>query len=137
MVIFGYVVYGLGLIIAISWISGTRSKIGSGDSVQIQTLNTLFLFIVSLLLIPLLKWSPLNLLWMYPVSWILGVLSLAWPLAFLSPFGNLIGTIACIGLDKTMVTRNRLRRQKLLELMTTENISAQEARKKLEEKGEW
>ena len=137
MEIVGYVIYAIGIIVAFGWMMGTRHKVKSGDGVQIQTLGTLFLFLVSLIIVPILKWSPLNLLWMYPASFVLGTLSLSWPVGVLQPFGNLVGMIACFGLDQTEIANNKRRRQRIIELVSNEKLSVDGAMKKMQENGEW
>ena len=48
-----------------------------------------------------------------------------------------MGMIACVGLNKTEVANNVRRRERLLELMNQEKISPEEAKKKMEQDGEW
>lgn len=97
----GYVIYAIGLLLAISWLFGIRMHIAEGKGVAMQTVNTTLLFFTSLALIPALNLSPLHLLWMYPVSLVIGMLSLAFPFSLLSVFGNVLARIACIGLRRT------------------------------------
>jgi hypothetical protein len=132
----GYCVYILAVIIVLGWFSGTRSKVKAGGGVQIQTLDTLFLFVVSLIFVAILDWSPLNLLWMFPVSWICGFLSLHFPFSILQPLGNMVGIIACIGLNRAEVAKNRRRVEKYEKLVFLEHMSVEDAKKKMEENGE-
>jgi len=137
MTIVGIIVYVLGVLLVLTWVFGTRNKVRTGDGFQVQTLVTLFFAVVSLVLVPILKWSPLHLLWMFPASFICGFLSILFPFSVLQPFGNLTGMIACVGLDQVEVANNKRRRQRLVELVTQENLSVDDAKKKMEENGEW
>jgi len=137
MKLVAYIIYGIGVSFAITWLLGIRLYTKSGRGVQIQTVNTTMLFIVSLILIPLFKLSPFHLLWMYPASWLLGVLSLTFPFSFLSFFGNIVGKIICIGLNKKEIEIKKTRMEKMYELMRKENISPEEAKEKLKAAGEW
>lgn len=137
MKIVGYVIFGFGLLFALSFLAGIRNNTRRGLGVQRGTVNTTMLFVVSLALVPILKLSPLHLLWMFPVSFILGTLSLAFPFSLLSIPGSLIFGIACLGLNRFEVDQNRARYEKLLELMRSDNISVEQAKEKLKATGQW
>ncbi len=139
--IFELVIIIIAIIFIVTWIFGVRTHIKRGRGIQQQTLNTILLFIVSLLLTIFLKISPLHLLWMFPTSWILGVLSIAFPLSLLSIPGKLIRFVSCIGLDMNEMQRRReLVEERVLKMMTLskeKDISMEEAREILIESGEW
>ena len=137
MEIIGYVVYGIGVLFAVAWLIGIRTYTNSGQGLTISTVNTTMLFIVSLALVPILQVDPLHLLWMYPLSFVLGMLSLVFPFSLLSIPGHLVGWIACIGLNQAEIAIKQERIHKLQELMITESITAEEAKAQLEENGEW
>jgi|GEM_PF-914991 len=137
MEIIGYVVYGIGVLLAVGWLIGIRTYTNSGQGVTMSTVNSTLLFIVSLALIPILQLNPLHLLWMYPAGFVLGTLSLVFPFSLLSILGNLVAWIACIGLNQAEITIKKERIHKLQELMITESISAAEAKTQLEKNGEW
>jgi hypothetical protein len=79
----GYATYAVGAFIAITWIIGIRTYTLQGRPPMKQTINQTMLFVVSLVLIPVLSWSPLHLLWMFPASFILGLLSIVFPFSLL------------------------------------------------------
>ena len=56
------------------------------------------LMVVSLILIPILSLSPFHLLWMFLVSFLLGLLSLIFPFNLLLPLGSFYSSLWCIGL---------------------------------------
>jgi hypothetical protein len=112
MEIVGYIVYGVGVVLAITWIIGIRTHSNSGQGVTMPTVNSTMLFIVSLVVVVAFELSPFHLLWMYPVSFVLGMLSLAFPLSLLSIPGNILAFIACIGLDQQEIQRNKARVQR-------------------------
>lgn len=137
MEIFGYVVYAIGSFMAVTWFIGIRSYTARGVGVVKQTVNTAMLFIVSLVVVPALSLSPLHLLWMFPASFIFGALSLVFPLSLLSIPGQVIFHVACIGLDHAEVQNNHERMKKLQSIMIKENLSAEQAKALLVERGEW
>jgi len=56
------------------------------------------MFALSLFIVPIFGFSPFHLLWMFPVSFVLGMLSFVFPFSLLSVLGRTFGTICCIGL---------------------------------------
>lgn len=56
------------------------------------------LMAVSLILIPILSLSPFHLLWMFPASFLLGLLSFFPPFRLLWPLASLYGSLWYIGL---------------------------------------
>jgi hypothetical protein len=137
MHIVGIIVYVVAILLVLTWILGTRDRVKYGGGWQVQTLVTLFLSVVSVVLVPILRWSALNLLWMIPASYAVGFISLIFPFSLLQPFGKLIGIIACIGLDRAEIANNRRRNERLSELMNQEKITLKEAEKKMQQDGEW
>ena len=133
MEIVGYIVYGIGIVLAGSWLYGIRKLTNSGLGVQMATVNTTMLFIVSLVLMPILKLSPFHLLWMYPASIVIGMLTLAFPFSLLSIPCQYVAWVACIGLNHEKVAIRKEQIHKIQELMITENISAEDAKKQIEE----
>ena len=103
----GYIVYLFGIYCVISWLYYIRTKTKSGECVIMPTVNTLMLFIVSLILVPALKISPLHIFWMFPASILLGLLSVSFPFSLITIFGNVVASIACIGLNQIEVQKNR------------------------------
>lgn len=82
------------------WILGIRRFIVSGQGITRQTINTAMLFIVSIALVFILRFSSFNLLWMFPLSWVLGTFSLAFPFSLLWIFGRYFALIFVIGLSQ-------------------------------------
>ena len=93
----------IGATIALSWGYGIRTRTASGVGVTNQTVNTTMLFFVSLFVSPALG-STWHLLWLFPLSVVIGTLSLAPPFALLTPFGQRFGTVCCIGLDQSEIS---------------------------------
>ena len=137
MQIIGYVLYAVGVLMAVAWLFGIRSYTARGVGVVRQTVNTAMLFIVSLVVVPALSLSPFHLLWMFPASFIFGMLSLAFPFSLLSVPGQAVFRVACIGLDQAEVQMNQERIRKLRSVMIKENLSADQAKVELEKRGEW
>ncbi len=135
MEIVGYSVYGLAVIVAFIWMVGIRNYTISGKGVVMSTVNTTMLFFVSLLAIPIFQLSPFHLFWMYPLSFLLGMMSLASPFSILSILGKFVFSIACFGLNREEVERNTERVRRGVELVNREGLSVEEAKKRLEEEG--
>jgi len=107
MQIIGYVVYAVGLFLAVTWLVGIRTYTAKGLGVTKQTVNTTMLFILALLLVPAFSLSALHLLWMFLAGWIVGTLSLVFPFSLLSILGQVVFHIACIGLDPVEIQRRQ------------------------------
>lgn len=93
-----YLVYVVGVVLAVSWFIGIRLYVKHGQGVTKQTVNITMLFFVSLVLVPALSLSPFHLLWMFPASWILGVCSPVFPLSLISGPGYVLFRLACLGM---------------------------------------
>jgi hypothetical protein len=132
-----YATYGLCVLVSVTWIFGIRTYTLRGDPPTRMTVNTTMLFVVSLVLVPLLSLSPFHLLWMFPASLVLGVLSLAFPFSLLWLFGQWFFLLACVGLDREKAIRNRVRLEKLSDVISQESVTPERARELLIERGEW
>jgi len=128
----GIVIWIIGAVMALSWSYGVRTYVRSGDGPTRMTVNITMLFTLSVLAVPLFGFSPFHLLWIFPASWVFGMLSLTFPFSLLSIPGELYASICCTGLDQDEVDRNRRRVARFRELLL-EGMEADEAKKKLEE----
>ena len=79
MEVLGWILWIIGLIIGLSWAYGVRTYVRTGQGVQQQTVNQTALILLAVVAVPLLGLSPLNLLWMLPAAFVVGMLSLAFP----------------------------------------------------------
>lgn len=94
---FGLIVFLAAAVLSVSWIIGIR-KLASTGGVTRQTVITSMLFTASTILALLSDESKVfNLLWMFPVSWLVGTLSLAFPLSLLWIPGNIYAKIVTFG----------------------------------------
>lgn len=132
MEVAGYIVYGIGAVLVIIWLAGIRSYRHQGRIASMGTVNTTMLFILSLIVVASLKLSPFHLLWMYPTSFVLGLLSSAFPFSLLSIPGQLVRYGACIGLNKDEVRRNRHRIERGTHLVKHDGLTIQEAKEQLD-----
>ena len=82
------------------WSFGVRNMVRSDSGVTQMTVNTAMLFVVVVVLVPATSVSPLYLLWMFPLAWLLGTLSLAFPFSLLSIPGIVFRGICCLGLGR-------------------------------------
>jgi len=97
MNILGIIVIIIASIFALSWIYGIRRYVASGQGITRQTVNTTMLFVLSIAAVIFLKWSPLLLFVLFPVSWLLGVMSLAFPFSLLWIVGRYFALLFTIG----------------------------------------
>jgi hypothetical protein len=88
------------------------------------------LMLAAVLAVPLLNFSPFHLLWLLPVAFIVGMLSLAFPFSLVSVFGKPFGHICCLGLDGDEVARNTQRVERFRELVMG-GMSPDEAKEQL------
>ena len=83
MNVVGYIIYGLSILFTLGWCMKIRERAkavqASEKSMELQG----FLMTISLILIPIINLSPYHLLWMLPVSFIIGLLSATTPLRVL------------------------------------------------------
>lgn len=100
MQVVGALLWIIGAVLTISWAYGVRRYVRSGQGISQQTVNQTMLFALSLLVVPVFGLSPFHLLWMFPVAFILGALSLAFPFSTLSVPGRMFGAICCVGLKR-------------------------------------
>ena len=133
----GYAIYVLCVLVTIGWIVGIRTYTLRGSPPTRQTVNATMLFVVSLALVPLLSLSPFHLLWMFPVSFVFGILSLAFPFSLVSLPGQWFFFLTCIGLDREQALRNQARLARLREVIANEGVTPERARELLIERGEW
>jgi len=108
----GWLTWLVGLIVAVGWVYGIRNYTRRGVGVTQQTVNTTMLFFVSLIVTLSLRISPYHLLWLFPLSWVMGTLSLVFPFSLLSIPGALFRGMSCIGLDWALAGGNIERRAK-------------------------
>ena len=135
MEILEYVTYGAGVLLTIIWMLGIRTNTSSGEGVAMSTVNATMLFIVCLAVIPFLNISYFHLLWAFPASVVIGLLSLSFPLSVLSIPGHAVFWFACIGLNQEEIAKNKERVRRGVELVHQEGLTVEEAKKRLEEEG--
>lgn len=102
----GIIIFIIASVISISWIVGIR-KLAQNGGVTRQTVITSMLF--SILTITALFSEEIwifNLLWLFPVSWVIGTLSLAFPLSLLWIPGSIYAKIVTLGtgIKQTLAT---------------------------------
>lgn len=99
MQILEYIIYGIGVLFALGWGFNIRSK-ARGEQATSKMHETFgMLMVVSLILIPVFSWSPLHLLWMFPLAFLLGLLSMMPPFKILWPLASIYGSLWYIGIS--------------------------------------
>lgn len=101
------IIYIFCVIFAILWGITMRRRAKMG---QIERIFEVFglLMAISLILIPILSLSPFHLLWMFPVSYILGMLSIFPPLRLLWPLASFYGSLWYVGLKSKRVIESKI-----------------------------
>lgn len=97
MNILGIITVVIASIFTLSWIFGIRRYVASGQGITKQTVNTTMLFVFSIATVLFFKWSPFLLFILFPVSWLLGVMSLAFPFSLLWIVGRYFALLFTIG----------------------------------------
>lgn len=67
------------------------------------------LMLAAVVAVPMLDLSPFHLLWLLPVAFIIGRLSMVFPFSLVSLIGKPFGHICCLGLDPNEVAHNKQR----------------------------
>ena len=136
MEILEIIIFIVGILFSMSWMYGIRTNIKRGDGVAKGTVNITMLFIISLILVSILKISSFHLFWMFPVSMFFGFLSQTlFPFSLLSIPSNIITIISCLGLNESEVARNTAAVDRGNELVHIEGLTIEEAKKRLKEEG--
>ena len=104
---------------ALSFSWGIRKSTWGGFGVTIQSTNIAMLFVAQAIAVGVFGLSPLHFLWMIPVAFILGSMSIAFPFSLISSLGRLYGNLCCIGLDLEVVTQNKARLDYARELISS------------------
>ncbi|HQN73341.1 MAG TPA: hypothetical protein PLB16_07995 [bacterium] len=99
MEIFVVVVYLIAIIFASGGVIFIRDSVKKGTGITRVVLNIVALLWVSIIFCFLYEMNPLNLIWMFLLSWILGFLSKIPPFSLLNLLGTLIFGLSTIGLD--------------------------------------
>ena len=93
------IVWILAALMTAQFVAMIRSYVRNGRGITQQTVNTAMLFALATLAVPALAVSPLHLLWLFPVSWILGSSSIVFPFSLLSLPGHYFGMLCCVRLS--------------------------------------
>jgi len=108
MRIIANILYIICVLIVISWGILIRHKAKAEQSTEKIFEVFGLLMVVSLILIPTLSLSPFHLLWMFPVSFLLGPLSLIFPLNLLLwPLASFYSSLWYIGLKSNKFIKKK------------------------------
>ena len=125
-----WIVIGVAALLVLTWIYGIRTHTLRGSPPTKMTVNTTMLWTACLVIVLTTKISPLHLLWLFPLSLIIGTFSLAFPFSLLSIPGWLFGRLCTIGIDPKEVERNTALQRRFSELVRS-GMSPDEARAKV------
>lgn len=133
MKIFGIILCVISFWLVVSFAWGVRRNTKTGASVTMQTVNMAMLFFVQNLIVGIFHLNPLHFLWMIPLSFFLGILSISFPFSLLTPLGNIYAHLCCIGLDKEEIERNN-ERMSYFRQLKADGLQNDEAIRKATEK---
>ena len=128
-----FVLYGIAIFMAITWMVGIRTYTKRGTRPTMSTINTTVLFIASLITIPILEISALHFLWVYPVAIFIGMLSIFRPFSILSILGNILFKTVCLGLNFEEINKAEERIRRGVELVNKEGLTVEEAKARIDE----
>ncbi len=98
MGIIGYIILGLSILITLGWCFDIRHKAKYEQAKELPKELQGFLMTVSIILVFAIPLSPFHLLWMLPVSFVIGLLSLTTPLSILFMFSSIYFSVWYIGI---------------------------------------
>lgn len=131
MDVVGWILWAGGLFLGLSWAYGVRTSVRTGQGVQQATVNQTMLMLSAVVAVPLIGFSPFHLVWLLPVAFIVGMLSLSFPFSLVTYVGKPFGRICCLGLDHDEVIHNTKRMERYRDLVMN-GMSPEEAKKQLE-----
>lgn len=97
--VIGYIIFGLSVLFTLGWCLKIRYKAKTEQSREKSYELSGFLLTISLILVPVLHVSPFHLLWMTPVSFLLGMLSIGTPIRVLWIFSSFYFSFWFIGIN--------------------------------------
>ena len=97
--VLGYIIFGLSVLFTLGWCLKIRYNAKTEQSREKSYELSGFLLTISLILVPVLHVSPFHLLWMAPVSFLLGMLSIGTPIGFLTIFSSFYFSFWYIGIS--------------------------------------
>jgi hypothetical protein len=117
--IVGIILWVIVIWLAVSFSWYVRRTVLRGTGLMIQTANFTLLLVVQILVARWLDINPLHFFWMVPLAFVIGQMSILFPISLLSPIGRLYISFCCLGLDKEDVRQNTNRFQFFRELVTS------------------
>lgn len=118
-------------LLTIIWFYGIRRYAKLGNRASQANINSTFLFIISLLVVFIFNISPLHLLWMFPASAIIGLLYLNFPFILVNIPATYLERLAYLGLDHNKIRDLKFEVEDVIELMTKEKLTKEEAIKRV------
>jgi hypothetical protein len=91
-----WIVLALAGIMVVSGIIFVRRQAKGGVGTEYATLTSLAIFTLATVAVPLFGWSPFHLLWIFPASFVIGILSMLPPFRLLWSLGKAYGFLCCL-----------------------------------------
>jgi hypothetical protein len=119
-------------LITLFWGIGLRSYATRSGQVSQRSANVMVLFTVSIVLVLCTELSNLHLLWMFPISILLGLLALSSPYLLIPILGKFLARLWSIGLNRENIHQNNKIFDRISEYHE-HGMSIKEARKRIKE----
>ena len=131
LLMLGWSVFVVGTLIVFAGMWWIRKEIKAGGSVTYAVMCSNLFYCLAILGTLIIGYSPFHLLWIFPLAFLLGFLTLAFPFSeVLIPLARLYGQICCLGLDNEEIERNKARVHRVREL-TERGMPREEAVKRV------
>ena len=121
-------------IFTLSWVYGIRHYMQMANRASQLNINATFLYILSILLVLILKLSPFHLLWMMPTSVLVGRFYQVLPFSLITKLSIPFEKLIYIGLDWNEINNLHDDIRETVKLVTMENKTQEEAIKIVKER---
>jgi hypothetical protein len=111
------------------WLYAIRYNMQRANRASQSSINSTSLHIVCILIVVIFKISALHLLWMFPVSVIIGLLYLTLPFSLISILAIPLEKLLYIGLDRNEIKKQNDDVREVIRLMKMEKMTREDAMK--------
>ncbi len=122
-----FIIISVACLFTLSWLYGIRHKMQMANRASQSTINSTFLYIISIIIVLTFSFSPLNLLWMFPLAIVLGLFSFTFPFSLLSILSRPLEKFVYIGLDWNEIKTLQDDVQEVVRLMKMEKMTKEAA----------
>ena len=93
-----WAILGSAVLFILSGIVWIRRRVAAGAAVTHVVLSSNAMYVIATVTVVVFDLSPLHLLWLFPVAFVVGLMSLLPPFSWaIVPLGKIYGTVCCVG----------------------------------------